>query len=166
MNSKLLHSIIFFLVLLPMIAWTQITVSGVVLDDITNTPIIGVTIQEASTDHGTVTDIDGRFTITLESPDPILIFRYTGYTPVEIKPEGRNGACERRPSEKKTPEGRKTKHGHWLCEIMPDGWKGARDNLRPEDTPDGKKLSAGEEHVEKKESSAFLAWLANGAPDG
>src|SRR4030095_797924 len=88
MNSKLLHSIIFFLTVLPMMAWTQITVSGVVLDENTNNPIIGVTVQEASTDHGTVTDIDGRFTITLESPDPMLIFRYTGYTTVEIKPEG------------------------------------------------------------------------------
>lgn len=73
---------------MPLSAWTQ-TVTGVVLDDKTELPIIGVTIQEASTDRGTITDVDGRFTITLEKPDPVLIFRYTGYTAVELKLDGR-----------------------------------------------------------------------------
>ncbi|MEP6792746.1 MAG: TonB-dependent receptor [Saprospiraceae bacterium] len=95
MNSKYLHIILFLLTLIPFRIWAQNevqvpqTVTGIVLDAKTGDPIIGVTIQEASTDRGTITDVDGRFRMTLEKPDPVLIFRYTGYTPVEIKLEGR-----------------------------------------------------------------------------
>ncbi len=90
MNFKLLHSFIFLLTGLPLTLWTQSTVTGVVLDASDNTPIIGVTIQEASTDRGTITDLDGRFTITLTGSDPTLIFRYTGYKTVEVKLDGRD----------------------------------------------------------------------------
>jgi len=89
MNSKFLQFIIFLLAVLPMSIFAQTTVTGIVLDSETSTPLIGVTVQEASTDRGTVTDIDGRFMIMVDSIDPTLIFRYTGYAAVEIKLEGR-----------------------------------------------------------------------------
>jgi TonB-linked SusC/RagA family outer membrane protein len=72
-----------------MIMWGQATVTGTVLDAKDNTPIIGVTIQEASTDRGTITDVDGHFMITLTGSDPTLIFRYTGYKTLEIRVDGR-----------------------------------------------------------------------------
>ena len=66
------------------------TVTGIVRDASNNNdPMIGVTIQEKDTDKGTVTDIDGRFSITLTSANPVLIFRYTGYKSVEVPVEGR-----------------------------------------------------------------------------
>ncbi|HJW31685.1 MAG TPA: TonB-dependent receptor plug domain-containing protein, partial [Saprospiraceae bacterium] len=76
--------------LLPKVLWSQVTVTGTVLDAANNDPLIGVTILEKDSEKGTVTDLDGHFTITLVSPDPSLIFRYTGYGTVEVKLDGRD----------------------------------------------------------------------------
>lgn len=89
MNKRYLQTILFFILISPLTLMGQTTVTGTVVDDKTNEPIIGVTVQEASTDRGTITDIDGHFMITVEKPDPVLIFRYTGYTAVEISLAGR-----------------------------------------------------------------------------
>src|SRR5688572_3389150 len=71
-------------------AVAQTQVSGIVLDaGNNNAPMIGVIVQEKETDKGTVTDIDGRFTITTSGIDPVMVFRYTGYTPVELIVGGR-----------------------------------------------------------------------------
>src|SRR5688500_2509883 len=90
MNSRLLLPILFFLI--PVVATlAQTTVTGIVRDATNNNaPLIGVTIQEKDTDRGTITDLDGRFAITVSSPDPVLIFRYTGYATIEVKLDGRN----------------------------------------------------------------------------
>ena len=64
-------------------------ISGIVIDD-GNEPLIGVsvTIKNANKSTGTVTDIDGHYTI--EAPDNgILIFSYIGFAPKEEKVEGR-----------------------------------------------------------------------------
>lgn len=90
MKAKLLHFILFILLYMPFNSSGQTVVSGIVLDaGNNNEPMIGVTVQEKDTDHGTITDVDGRFSITLTSPDPTLIFRFTGYAPVEIRVDGR-----------------------------------------------------------------------------
>ncbi len=73
----------------PMWLTAQTMVSGLVVDGTTNEPLIGVTILEAQTDKGTVSDLDGRFSIMTETANPTLIIRYTGYATVEIKPDGR-----------------------------------------------------------------------------
>ena len=89
MNNKLLLIICFTLTCMAHISFAQ-TVTGIVRDASNNNdPMIGVTIQEKDTDKGTVTDIDGRFSITLTSANPVLIFRYTGYKSVEVPVEGR-----------------------------------------------------------------------------
>src|SRR5258706_15265358 len=90
MKSRLRAFIINFLAVLPLSLWGQVTVTGTVIDSVTQAPIIGVTIQEASTDRGTITDLDGNFVMTLSGTDPTLIFRYTGYKTVEIRLEGRD----------------------------------------------------------------------------
>ncbi len=90
MYSRFIRSFIFLLAGLPMTAWAQLTVNGLVLDVATNAPIIGVTVQEASTDRGTITDIDGHFNLTVTKPDATLIFRYTGYKTVEENLNGRD----------------------------------------------------------------------------
>lgn len=62
------------------------TVSGEVVDS-TGEPLIGATIMEKGTTNGTVTDIDGKFTIKAK-PGSTLVVRYVGYTPKEIKVTG------------------------------------------------------------------------------
>ena len=52
-------------------------ISGVVLDD-KGDPVIGGTVRQRGTDNGTITDMDGRFTLTV--PDgAVLTVSYVGY---------------------------------------------------------------------------------------
>ena len=41
--------------------------------------IPGVTIREAGTTNGTITDLDGKYTITVKSAEAKLIFSFVGY---------------------------------------------------------------------------------------
>lgn len=62
-------------------------VTGIVLDN-TGTPIIGANIVEKGTTNGTITDIDGNFSLEV-SPNSILIFSYIGYIKKEIPVNGK-----------------------------------------------------------------------------
>ena len=90
MKMKHLQIVFCCLVWLPFATKAQTTVTGVVLDANGNLPLIGVTVLEAQSDQGTLTDLDGNFSVTVNSADPTLIFRYTGYATVEVKLDGRN----------------------------------------------------------------------------
>ena len=56
----------------------QQQISGTVTD-IDKNPLIGVNILEDGTSNGTVTDVDGKFILTLSKEDASLTFSYTGY---------------------------------------------------------------------------------------
>lgn len=58
-------------------------ITGIVTDT-SNEPIIGATVVEVSTKNGTITDIDGRFTMEVPEQSTIQV-SYIGYTPSEIK---------------------------------------------------------------------------------
>src|SRR5690554_7265104 len=59
------------------IAVAQTRVRGVVVDDVGD-PVIGATIQIQGTTQGTVTDIDGNFSLSAPA-DGSLIISYVGY---------------------------------------------------------------------------------------
>lgn len=61
------------------------TVSGIVTDS-KNEPLIGVnvTIKNAST-TGTITDIDGKYSLEIPSGNSVLVFSYIGYSTQEVK---------------------------------------------------------------------------------
>lgn len=61
----------------------QRTVSGRVTDA-QNQPMPGVNILEKGTLNGTMTDIDGRFTMNVASANSVLVFSFVGYTSQEI----------------------------------------------------------------------------------
>ena len=63
-----------------------VTVSGEVVDA-AGEPLIGATVMVKGTSVGTVTDIDGHYSIKAEMGS-ILVFRYVGYNNMEIKVEG------------------------------------------------------------------------------
>nr|MDQ3015327.1 SusC/RagA family TonB-linked outer membrane protein [Bacteroidota bacterium] len=89
MKAKLLLHFIFLFFALP-VTWSQVTVTGVVLDASNdNAPMIGVTVQEKESDRGAITDLDGRFSLAVASENSTLIFRYTGYEMVEVPLMGR-----------------------------------------------------------------------------
>ena len=65
----------------------KITVSGTVLDKTTNDPLIGVSVVvKGVANAGTITDMDGKFTLKLPYSEAPLVFSYLGYQPQEIVP--------------------------------------------------------------------------------
>ena len=65
----------------------KITVSGTVLDKTTNDPLSGVSVVvKGVANAGTITDMDGKFTLKLPYSEAPLVFSYLGYQPQEIVP--------------------------------------------------------------------------------
>ena len=65
----------------------KITGSGTVLDKTTNDPLIGVSVVvKGVANAGTITDMDGKFTLKLPYAEAPLVFSYLGYQPQEIVP--------------------------------------------------------------------------------
>ncbi len=62
--------------------WAQAQVSGRILDE-NSAPIAGVTVVIKGTTTGTITDIDGNYTLDANS-DQVLVFTYVGYEAQEI----------------------------------------------------------------------------------
>ena len=93
MKVKRLLGFVLFLSLLiisnPLYAQSEISVSGTVIEAETEYPLPGVNILvKGETTQGTVTDIDGNYTITVQ-PDAVLVFSYIGFTRQEIPVDGR-----------------------------------------------------------------------------
>ena len=77
--------VLFFLVCVTFAVQAQVatktTVSGIVTDLQTREPLVGVTIfDKANPSVGTVTDIDGQYSLTLDTKKPVQVcFSYVGY---------------------------------------------------------------------------------------
>ena len=61
----------------------QRPVTGTVIDANNEEPLIGASILLKGTDRGTITDIDGNFTINANTGD-VLVFSYTGFSAQEF----------------------------------------------------------------------------------
>jgi len=75
--------------LTTLITYAQVNVKGKVVDA-TGETLIGVNVVIKETQQGTVTDIDGGFTITVPSLTSTLIFSYVGFREIEVPLNGRN----------------------------------------------------------------------------
>lgn len=64
-------------------AQNKVTVSGTIVDE-TGSPVVGATIMEKGTANGTVTDIDGNFSLSTNEGAPLTI-SYIGYSTIEAK---------------------------------------------------------------------------------
>ncbi len=77
-------SLVFGLVLFAIgISVAQRTVTGTVVDD-AGEPLIGASILVKGTSSGTVTDIDGTYSLAVPDGSNTLVFSYTGFTTLEI----------------------------------------------------------------------------------
>ncbi|WP_420460881.1 SusC/RagA family TonB-linked outer membrane protein [Neolewinella sp.] len=65
------------------------TVTGLVTDATDGAPLPGVSVQVPGTGSGTVTDLDGRFSLTVPDEVNSLVFSYVGYGSQEISINGR-----------------------------------------------------------------------------
>lgn len=75
--------ILIFSLFLVSISFAQRTVTGTVTSADDKEPLPGATIQVKGTTSGTITDIEGNYSINV-SEDDILIFSYVGFRPKEI----------------------------------------------------------------------------------
>ena len=66
-----------FILMIPFALSAQISVSGTVLDS-NNEPLPGVNVVQTGTTNGTITDLDGKYTLSVPS-DATLTFSYIGY---------------------------------------------------------------------------------------
>lgn len=66
-------------------ALAQTHVSGVVTSSEDGSPIIGASVKVVGTTTGTVTDIDGNFSLDLEKSNADLEFSYIGMISKKVK---------------------------------------------------------------------------------
>ncbi len=66
------------------VAFAQRTVVGTVTSASDNSPLIGATILVKGTDSGTITDIDGSYSIRLSGNDAVIVVSYTGFETQEV----------------------------------------------------------------------------------
>jgi len=79
-----------FFILLPILGWTQNrTISGTVKST-TNESMIGVTVLVKDSPIGTITDIDGNYSVNVPPDSKTLIFSFVGYVTTQVNIDGRS----------------------------------------------------------------------------
>jgi TonB-linked SusC/RagA family outer membrane protein len=76
-------SLFLSLLFLATLGFSQRTINGVVKDN-KGEPLIGASVLAKGTDRGTVTDIDGAYSLNVPENVSILTFSYTGFTSRDI----------------------------------------------------------------------------------
>ena len=82
LSRKLVFFVSFLFIGLSLSA-QEMNVKGTVVDSEDGAPLIGVTVLEKGTTKGTVTDLDGKYQITVNQ-GATLVFSYVGYETQEI----------------------------------------------------------------------------------
>lgn len=88
-NSTLRGVFLSLFFLSTLITYAQVSVRGKVVDTAGET-LIGVNVIQKDTRQGTVTDIDGEFTMSVPSTNSTLVFSYVGFREQEVPLNGRN----------------------------------------------------------------------------
>ena len=84
-NKKLLCSVCFLFAFMSVLWGQNITVKGNVTSKTDGQPVIGASVVEATaTANGTITDLDGNFTLSVPANSTLKI-TYIGYKPVTVK---------------------------------------------------------------------------------
>ena len=75
------------LVLLPSNAWSLLqgqTVTGTVITSEDGTTLPGVNIVEQGTTNGTITDLEGNYSLTVDGQDAVITFSLVGFEAQEV----------------------------------------------------------------------------------
>lgn len=85
MKLKWMCLLFLSLLLSPPLLWGQnYSIKGQIVDAKSNEPLIGVNITVEGTSNGTISDVDGHFTLTA-TPDAVLKISYIGYREILLK---------------------------------------------------------------------------------
>ena len=79
---KIISSAVLLMFCSLIYAQNKVTVSGTIVDE-TGSPVVGATIMEKGTANGTVTDIDGNFSLSTNEGAPLTI-SYIGYSTIAV----------------------------------------------------------------------------------
>ena len=82
--------VLIMLLCISTLVGAQHKLSGIVKAGGSDETLIGATIEEKGTTNGTITDIDGKYEISLSSANATIIVKYVGYTDVEVAVGGRS----------------------------------------------------------------------------
>ena len=88
MKSRCIYLFFLLLSIWGTKVFAQVSVEGSVYDE-NNIPLIGVSIVASDHKAGTITDVDGHFSIIVPNLNARLTFSYVGYETQEIALEGR-----------------------------------------------------------------------------
>ena len=78
MKQKSVFLAFLMMVCCTMASYAQVTATGVVVDATTGEPVIGASVLERGTNNGTITDIDGNFTLEV-ADGAVLEISYVGF---------------------------------------------------------------------------------------
>ena len=93
MKKKTLFFLVLLALIAPFSAFAQtITVIGTVVSGDDGYGLPGVTIQVKGTTTGTVTDLDGNYSLVADGDD-LLVFSYVGYKTKEVAINGKTKIC-------------------------------------------------------------------------
>jgi len=87
---SLISTVIFLIIGTLSVSAANFRVKGTVYDEKTNTTLIGVSVLVKGTTIGTITDIDGNFSIDAPNANASLTFSYVGYTSQTVKLDGQS----------------------------------------------------------------------------
>ena len=76
------HLFMLLLLLSPTLLWAQHTVSGTITDQSTGETLIGATVLDTRSGKGTITNSNGRYTLTLKGNEALLRITFVGYEPI------------------------------------------------------------------------------------
>ena len=86
--NKLMLCLCLFLATMPLFAQNQLTVSGVVTERATGYSAIGVSVLVKGTTNGTITSIDGDYSLSNVPSNATLVFSYIGMVTQEVSVSG------------------------------------------------------------------------------
>jgi TonB-dependent starch-binding outer membrane protein SusC len=84
MKKSLLSMLLFFLAISFKVEAQQRVITGTITSGSDKEPIPGANVQIKGTTVGSITDLDGNFSINVPSDNSILVFSYIGYLTQEI----------------------------------------------------------------------------------
>lgn len=89
MRKSFVMLVLFCIGICTNVLWAQGKVSGVVMDKELNEPLAGVNVLQKGTTIGTVTDIDGKYSLDVDA-NAILVFSYLSMKTIEEPVNGRS----------------------------------------------------------------------------
>lgn len=88
--TKRLSLLLILLINISFQTWSQIRITGKVIDKDDKSPIPGVQVQEKGIENGTITKTDGTFELNVRDPNAALVFSFIGMRTEEVPLKGKN----------------------------------------------------------------------------